>query len=231
MYYDPFATHFGVNSFTVVGSGTVSSYVGTTLTITITSAYGGVFSLFSYTGWNIVQTNLGHITAWHTAIGNYPSNADVWWYFKDATNIFNPTTTVANVTLSSATAPQGHFILDAFNQNRSLLSGVAGLTTVTTSVRPKTGTWFQGRVWYAGVDAQQPATGDANYYTWTENIYFSQIVDNALTNVGSCYQENDPTSDQLFGLLPTDGGVITIQGCGSIYKLFPLQNALACICS
>jgi len=44
--------------------------------------------------------------------------------------------------------------------------------------------------------------------------------------VGNCYQVNDPTSDQLFDLLPTDGGVIVIQGCGSIYKLFPLQNAL-----
>jgi len=27
-------------------------------------------------------------------------------------------------------------------------------------------------------------------------------------------------------LLPTDGGVIQIQGCGSIYKLFPIQNGL-----
>jgi len=87
-------------------SGVVASYVGTTLTITFTSGYGGTFSNFSYTSWLIVQTNLGHVTSWHTAIGNYPSNADVWWRFKDTSNVFNPTATVANVTLSSSKALQ-----------------------------------------------------------------------------------------------------------------------------
>src|SRR5258708_1778310 len=83
-------------------------------------------------------------------------------------NVFNPTSTVANVTLSSSNAPRGHHVLNAFNQQRSLVSGIAGLTDITTLVRPKTGVWFQGRVWYTGIDAQQPTTGDAPYYTWTE---------------------------------------------------------------
>ena len=193
----------------------------------MTYSIGGSFSTFnSWTGWTIVQTNLGHITLWHTDIGNYPSNADVWWYFKDTTNIFNPTTTVANVTLASSNAPRGHYILNAFNQQRGLISSISGLTDIVTPARPKTGTWFQGRVWYTGIDAQQAATGDAPYYTWTENIYFSQIISNNNINFGDCFQVNDPTSDQLFNILPTDGGIITIQGSGSIYKLFPLQNAL-----
>ena len=111
--------------------------------------------------------------------------------------------------------------------NRSGVSGIAGLTSIVTTIRPRTGTWFQGRVFYAGVDASQQATGDAQYYTWTENIYFSQIItpgDN--TEFGYCYEINDPTSETLFDLLPSDGGVINIQGSGSIYKLFPVVNGL-----
>jgi len=104
----------------------------------------------------------GYLTTWFTAIGNYPSNSDVWWRFKDTTNVFNPSVTYANTSLSSGNAPKGHFIVDAFNQQRSLVSSVSGITNITTTVRPKTGTWFQGRVWYAGCDASQAATGDAN---------------------------------------------------------------------
>ena len=207
-------------------SGTVSSFVvNTSITLTVTYSYGGVFSANTFSSWQLTQTNQGHISGWFSAVGNYPSNADVWWYFKDTTNIFNPTVTASNVNLSTSNAPQGHYILNAFNQQRGLVSGVSGITDITTTVRPRTGAWFQGRVWYTGIDSQQFPSGDEPYYTWTENIYFSQIVQTS-TDFGNCYQDNDPTSESLFDILPSDGGVITIQGCGSIYKLFALQNAL-----
>jgi len=71
----------------VVASGTVSSYVGTALTINPTYSYGGTyFSTGTFTGWTIIQTNLGHISKWFTDIGNYPSNADVWWYLPISVN-------------------------------------------------------------------------------------------------------------------------------------------------
>lgn len=208
----------------VVMSGTVTGYTGTSMTINITSI-NPVWAGSAYSDWLIVPVSTGYINTWHSAIGNFPSNADVWWYFKNTSGVFDPATTINNQTLNSGNAPQGQFILPAFSQQRSLISGIAGLTDVTTTVRPRTGTWFQGRVWYAGVDAQQPATGDAAFYTWTENIYFSQIVQ-TVVDFGNCFQQNDPTSEQLFDLLPTDGGVITIQGSGSIYKLFPIQNGM-----
>lgn len=205
-------------------SGTVTSYAGTTLTVSITSV-DNTYQNNSYSAWRIIPGSNGYIDAWHTQIGNYPSNADVWWRFKDSNNVFNPVTTLAQVTLNTGPAPKGHYILSAFSQQRSLVSSTTGLTDVTTTVRPRTGTWFQGRIWYAGLDASQAATGDAQYYTWTENIYFSQIV-NTAEEFGKCYQTNDPTSEDLSILLPTDGGSITIPGCGSIFSLFPIQNGM-----
>lgn len=209
---------------TSILSGTVTGYVGTTLTINAT-AVNPYWAGDAWSAWAINPTSTGFINTWFSAVGNYPSNADVWWYFKNSSGVFDPATTIGNVTFNSGPAPKGHFTVDAFSQQRSLVSSVSGLTDITTNQRPKTGTWFQGRIWYTGVDAQQPATGDAAYYTWTENIYFSQVaVDN--TYFGKCYQTNDPTSEQFFDLLPTDGGVIVIQGSGSIFKLFPIQNGM-----
>lgn len=210
---------------TILMSGVVTAYSGTSLTIAVASVSSALGPGNSWSDWLINPTSAGYINDWLSAVGNYPSDADVWWYFKDDTGVFNPGTTVGNVTLGTGPAPQGHFIFNAFKQQRSLLSSVAGLTDIITLVRPKTGTWFQGRVWYAGVDDSKAATGDAAFYTWTENIYFSQVI-NGVSDFGNCYQTNDPTSENLNGLLPTDGGVIQIQGAGSIYKLFPIQNGM-----
>lgn len=167
----------------------------------------------------------GYVNGWKAAIGNYPSNADVWWLFKRQDGVYDPGATISQVTLNTGPAPSGHFILSAFNQQRTLISAVSGLTDVATLVRPRTGAWFQGRVWYTGVDASMQATGDSNFYTWTEKLYFSKVV-NTPDDFGACYQNNDPTSENLFDLLPTDGGVIAIQGSGAIYKLFPIQNGM-----
>lgn len=206
-------------------SGTVTSYVGTTLTLNVNSLSDPLSTGAQLDTWTFTTANVGFITTWFNTAGNFPSNADVWWQFKNTSNAFDPATTISNVTLNSGPAPKGFYILNAFNQQRSLVSGVASITDVTTTIRPKTGTWFQGRVWYTGVDASFTATGDAPYSTWTENIYFSQIVNNT-SQFGNCFQINDPTSETLFDLLATDGGVIQIQGCGSIYKLFPIQNGM-----
>lgn len=219
-YYSP----GGTGSY-LINRGVVSNYTGTTLTMSV-SVIGGLPPGGNYPqGWTFVPTNIGYIDKWFTDTGRYPSNSDVWWNFKNASNVFDPAGTIANVTLSSP-APKGSYILSAFNQDRTGASSVAGLYSLVTNVRPRTGTWFQGRVWYAGVDAyQSEVVTTSPFYTWTENIYFSQIVQ-TVDQFGLCFQTNDPTSEELFNLLPTDGGVIKIQGSGAIYKLFPIQNGM-----
>jgi len=206
--------------------GAVVSYAGTALEINVTSAQKLQNVIFSNTvDWEIIPVNTDYITEWFGDVGNYPSNSDVWWLYKNSSDVFDPATTIDNVTVGFGPAPKGHYILNAFDQNRASVSGIASITNLTTTVRPKTGAWFAGRIWYSGVDASFPASGNMPDATWTENLYFSQIVEN-VKQFGRCYQTNDPTSEDRFDLLPSDGGVIRIQVAGSIYKLFSIQNGL-----
>lgn len=214
----------GTRGTSVVMMGTATGYSGTTLTINVIGV-SNTTGFSTWSSWALYPFNAGLISDWNGAEGNYPSNADVWWRFKNAAGVFDPATTQPNVTLNTGPAPKGAFILDAFNQNRTGVSGTAGLTSLVSTKRPRTGSWFQGRIWYAGVDASQAAVGDQGHYTWSENIYFSQVV-TTTDQFNKCYQINDPTSEELFDILPTDGGVIVIPGAGAIYKLFPIQNGM-----
>jgi hypothetical protein len=224
---DPVTAVGTVGFTTYTLTGTVISYGGTTMVCNITNVtqngppvpIGTVVS-----NWGIYKNSAAQISAFLSAANAYPSNSDVWWTFKNSSGIYSPSTTLASVSLGGA-APKGSIIFNAFKQQRTNASGISGLTEIITAVRPKTGAWFAGRVFYAGVDVSFSPTGDAPFTTWTENIYFSQIVE-APNQFGKCYQVNDPTSENFNALLPSDGGVIVIQGSGSVYKLFALQNGL-----
>lgn len=213
--------------------GTISSFTPTSITVVITSqSSGSPGALAPFLAWNITP-NPNNITDWYNTLHNYPANCDVWWYYRD-TNVnaaapdgkFNPNLAAQGWILpTNSQAPQGAVILNAFIQDRSKSSGIAGITTVSTVKRPTHGAFYAGRVWYSGVDANFLPQGDADFYTWTETIYFSNII-TTPSDFGNCYEQNDPTSSVLFDLLPSDGGTVVIQGCGPIYKLFPVQNGL-----
>lgn len=164
-------------------------------------------------GWQF--NSIAALTAWDTARADLPSNADVWWYYKDADDAFDPTT-IANRDPGLTPAPRGHFIVDAFDIDRSTVSGVSDIPVESTDpYRPRVVAFFAGRVWYGG-------TSSANTLN---RLYFSQVIE-TTDQLGNCYQVNDPTSELLFDLLPTDGGTLEVSGAGTIYKLFPYGNAL-----
>lgn len=163
-------------------------------------------------GWN--TTNL---TAWDTAQTTMPSNADVMWRFKDSSDNFDATTTSINrITTGNTPAPKGHFVLTLSNQDRNTASGLTGVLATTTGFqRPSTCAFFAGRVFYAGI----------NYVGFNSNIYFTQIIERT-DQYGNAYQVNDPTSEELFDLLPSDGGVISIPEAGTIIKMFTVPGGL-----
>lgn len=162
-------------------------------------------------GWT--ETNLA---VWDGVRSDLPSNADVMYLFKNATDIFDPATTVANVMFGNTPAPKGHYILNAFNLDRITASGVTGLETPTTGVnRFSTCAFYAGRVFYSGINVQ----------SYKGNVYFSPVVE-SFEEFGHCYQSNDPTSEDFFDLLPDDGGIIDIADAGTVFKLFATQTAL-----
>jgi len=156
------------------------------------------------------------LTAWDTAKTTMPSNADVWWQFKNASDEFDATT-IDNVFSAGTPAPKGHYLLNVFNQDRSTASGIATITTMTTGdARFATSAFMGGRVFYGGLSSSG----------FSSNVYFTQIIENPAEQLGALHQQYDPTSETLSDLLPSDGGVISIYGLESVVKLVSLVNVL-----
>ena len=143
----------------------------------------------------------------------FPSNADVEFLGNtvdsNGDTVFKVSELTAQ-TLGNTPAPKGHFILDPFAKDRATASGIVGLPNETTDNRPTAVAFFSSRAWYAGVDS---------------DIYFSQTLDE-VGKVGNCYQEQDPTAEDLNELLATDGGVIPIPGIGNVLKLVPIDRSI-----
>lgn len=184
-----------------------------------TTTLGGMdihhkYNLFNQ-GWCKADLSTPELTAWDAARADMPSNCDVWWEFKNASDAFD-TTTIVNGGRGNTPAANGHFILNVYNQDRATASGIGSIAATTSGkARTSTGAFHAGRVFYAGINAAG----------FTSKIYFSQIIEKDA-QVGRCYQASDPTSEDLFDLLPSDGGVISIPEAGTIYKLFSAANGL-----
>lgn len=155
------------------------------------------------------------LAAWDTAQTTMPSNADQPWRFKDASdNLDYTTASLARISAGNTPAPKGHLLLGVATQARS--GHIPGATDGGTSFqRPSACAFFAGRVWYAGI----------NYQGFNSNIYFTQTLER-VSQYGSAYQVNDPTSEELFDLLPTDGGVISIPEAGTVFKMFTIPGGL-----
>jgi hypothetical protein len=161
----------------------------------------------------------------------YPSNADVQWLWRTAEgvikfyveeqgsiegNTYKTPYYQDRVARGNTPAPKGHFILNAFYQDRNAAFGYSSIPVVTSGFyRPTTVEFFAGRVFYAGVNAQG----------FNNKIYFTQILQGPQ-QIGQCHQLNDPTGEYQFDLLPSDGGVIVIPAIGEIHRLFAMENAL-----
>lgn len=176
------------------------------------SSYSGLstekkYNLFNQ-GWTIEN-----LTTWDSARTDMPSNADIMWRYKNASDDFD-TNTIDKLYSGNSPAPRGRYILELFDQDRGDVSDLT-IDPEVLSTRPRTVAFHAGRVFYAGINAEG----------YNSKIYFSQIVERP-SQYGLAYQINDPTSETLFDLLPTDGGFIDIRECGNIVKLYPQGSGL-----
>lgn len=167
---------------------------------------------------------IGH---YKSRTGRYPSNAQMWWMYKRPLEIgtdeppksylevFDPGMHY-QLTIGNAPAPKGHYLLQAFFQDRSRASGVPGIPVSSAGkYRPQAVAFHAGRIFYAGV----------NVAGFNTKIYFSQILERD-SQVQDCYQANDPTDEDLRDLLPSDGGVIVVPEIAEIYHMQSMGQSL-----
>jgi len=131
-----------------------------------------------------------------------------WYAGKDSDNAFDAAEwklIFAGTTLTG----NGHFILDFFSKVRT------GITTEIESSRFKSVASFSGRVFYAGLTSAKNAG----------TILFSRLVEDN-SDLGTCHQQNDPTSEYFSDLLGTDGGFISIPDAVNIQLLYSFRASL-----
>ena len=149
------------------------------------------------------------ITQYFAHAARYPANNKQWWLAKKAAdNKFDPAL-LQTFYLGSGLAPRGHFVVNAFYKDYSAVSGVSGLIVQQQNQRPTSVAFATGRVWYA----------------CQSSVYYSQILIDK-TKAGLCYQEADPTSENISDLIATDGGVIEIPEMGKALRLIPAAGGV-----
>jgi hypothetical protein len=119
----------------------------------------------------------------------------------------------SSVTFSAATV--AHIGRYAYISTEAFLAG--WLNTWGIVKRPNAIASFAGRIFYA-------FPFYSNKYRAGE-IAFSQTVRDADA-LEKCYQEADPTAEELNELVDTDGGVIKISELGNVYKMIPMSREL-----
>ncbi len=86
---------------------------------------------------------------------------------------------------------------------------------VELDVGASTIAYHSGRVFYAGINAQE----------WSDTIFFSKIAQKPIA-YGRCFQEADPTNPEFNALSSSDGGTIVIPNLGNVKRMLSVGNTL-----
>lgn len=155
------------------------------------------------------------VEEYKSAIGKYPGNNKQWFLGKTEVQNgayepgdFDPVL-LNKVHVGNSRAPRGHFIVNAFNIDRSAVSGVSGIPTDTKNYGPSSVAFFSGRAWWFS----------------RNGVYFSQIMTDK-GKAGQCFQEADPTAEDISELIATDGGYIPIPSADEIVRGIEIGNGV-----
>lgn len=179
------------------------------------------------------KTSLANpITFYKSKTGKYPSNTQTWWSMKrppevgtdrppkQYLEVFDPGLRY-QISTGNTPVAKGHFIIDAFHQDRSKASGVANIPLKSASgARPAATAFYAGRAWYAGAFASG----------FNTHLYFTQILERP-EQVAECYQAADPTAEDIRDLLPSDGGVVVVPEVIRVIHMSPNGQTLFILAS
>lgn len=151
---------------------------------------------------------------YYSQSGAYPANSKIWFFGNtpDGSLIKFNASDVNSTFFGNSLAPRGHFIIDPFDgASRGEVSGLGGLIQGNSPTsRPSSVQFFAGRAWYASVEGV---------------IFYSKIIEQDA-DLGICYQQQDPTAEELNALLDTDGGTLPILDIGAVEGMSPIGDAL-----
>lgn len=163
-------------------------------------------------------TNSTKIATYFANKNKYPANNQIPALGKNDTNDFDPST-LDKLEFGNTPAPKGHFLLKAFDRDYAAVSGISSsaLTALREQdeTRPSCVCTAFGRIWYSGT-SDQATQG---------KVFFSKLA-GSIKDYERCYQQNDPTSEDLSDVLDTDGGVIPIHNCGTIVQLIEAYSGV-----
>lgn len=152
--------------------------------------------------------NSGWSTSLKTTYGSWPPLTHPWYSGKDSSGDFSPSN-FDKIYSGTSLLGNGRYILNFFSKDRSAASGIAGFSAEIETSRFKSVASYAGRIFYAGLESAKNSGV----------ILFSRTIE-TLNELGDCYQQNDPTSEEISDLLDTDGGVIRIPNAVNIKKLY-----------
>jgi hypothetical protein len=168
------------------------------------------------------------ISSFQSSQSSYPSNADIVHFGKKDDGSFDASLIVGSY-LGTTPAARGKFIIDAFNRgaDRATSTSITGLPTDSDSGKITTIAAYAGRMFYSGI--QSTVTGkDAVSPNYAGTIFYTQTIESDV-HFNRCYQDADPTSEDISDLVATDGGSIKIPEAGQILKLVVKDSSLVVI--
>lgn len=187
--------------------------------------------------WATCGAGISAIPCTKIKLGVYPSNADVWTFGKDAdisssTYKYYNAEIMARSSFNNSWSIKGRMIIDLYDRGASRksasiydgLSGSAVLPVDRELGRLSTVASFSGRLFYAGIVSN--VTGrDSFSPNYSGMVFFSQ-VGHSTDSLSKCYQDADPTSEEINDIIETDGGVIHIPEISYIHKLLATRTSL-----
>ena len=177
----------------------------------------------------------------YLSLGVYPSNADI--LFTALTMLTNGRKAyyphaLKNIVSGNTPAANGHYIIDLFNRSQGrkdtydedIAAGWTARRDYKNSIVTDQSTGgiksiaaYAGRIFYAcsagetGGDSKSPHIGTF--------VLFSKLVD-SIQDLGKCYQEADPTAEDISDMIDTDGGYIQLPDAVNIKALIPFKSEL-----
>jgi len=175
------------------------------------------------------------------SLGVYPSNADI--LFTALTMLTNGRKAyyphaLKNIASGNTPAANGHYIIDLFDRSQGrkdtydedLAAGWTARNNYKSAIPADMSTGgiksiaaYAGRIFYAcsagetGGDSKSPHVGTF--------VLFSKLAD-SVQDLGKCYQEADPTAEDISDLIDTDGGYLQLPDAVNIKALIPFKSEL-----